>query len=384
MAFVWSEVATPNTSGRTVNAFVWAEELGLFVGVGDNGLGTGLIITSPDGETWTIQSAPGGSSLWNGIAWNGTVLVAVGSSTNRVMTSTDALSWTLQTPSDSSSWQSVCWSEALGLFVAVANAGAGNRVMTSSDGVTWTGRAAAAAQAWQGVAASAAGLVAVSTTLTGTQPVMTSADSVTWALQTAGAANLGAINSFGTGTITYSADLDMFLFKARLQSDSTRYVLYSTDDGASWTRADFPTSRAWESVLWSDAQASFMCVAQGQFMGFSADGDTWTEEDMGSAVFRAWLPLAWSDSLGRVVSFDDSDHNAALLGILQTIGTVSPSRGTKRGGTVCTISGTNLESITSVTFGGTPATGVVAAANGLSVTCISPAHAVGAVDVELS
>ncbi len=37
-------------------------------------------------------------------------------------------------------WTSICRSDSLGLFVAVASSGTNNRVMTSTNGITWTGR----------------------------------------------------------------------------------------------------------------------------------------------------------------------------------------------------------------------------------------------------
>lgn len=59
---------------------------------------------------------------------------------------------------------------------------------------------------------------------------------------------------------------------------------------------------------------------------------------------------------------------------------LSPATGPAAGGTPVTISGTGFTGATSVTFGGTAATSVtVVSAN--SITCTSPAHAAGTVDV---
>ncbi len=46
---------------------------------------------------------------------------------------------------------SVCWSEELGLAVAVTSTGTGNRVLTSSDGITWTYRTTPVDSNWSSV-----------------------------------------------------------------------------------------------------------------------------------------------------------------------------------------------------------------------------------------
>jgi hypothetical protein len=66
-----------------------------------------------------------------------------------------------------------------------------------------------------------------------------------------------------------------------------------------------------------------------------------------------------------------------------TISTVSPASGLVAGGTTVTIGGTNLTGTSSITFGGTAATSVNVI-SATQVTCVTPAHAVGAVDVVLT
>ncbi len=64
---------------------------------------------------------------------------------------------------------------------------------------------------------------------------------------------------------------------------------------------------------------------------------------------------------------------------LPTISTISPNGGPSAGAQSVVITGTNLSSITSVTFGGTPAT--ITNNTGTTVTVTTPAHAAGAVNV---
>ncbi len=68
----------------------------------------------------------------------------------RSQSTTVISTWASKSSGIEASWNSLCWSPELGLFVAVADGG-GNRVMTSPDGITWTPRSAAAANAWNSV-----------------------------------------------------------------------------------------------------------------------------------------------------------------------------------------------------------------------------------------
>lgn len=68
-----------------------------------------------------------------------------------------------------------------------------------------------------------------------------------------------------------------------------------------------------------------------------------------------------------------------------TLSAISPSTGTIAGGQTVTIIGTNFQTgnVTSITFGGTAATGIVLISD-TKLTCTVPAHAVGAVSVILT
>ena len=63
-----------------------------------------------------------------------------------------------------------------------------------------------------------------------------------------------------------------------------------------------------------------------------------------------------------------------------TVSTVAPATGTAAGSTGVTITGTGFLDATGVTFGGTPATGFLITSS-TTITCLTPPHAVGAVDV---
>lgn len=113
------------------------------VGSGTSGLFEN-VMTSPDGVTWTLRTTPTGADInWTGVAYGEPVIagtpsplfvaVARTAGVNNVMTSPDGETWTLQTVPVSTEWRAVAWGG--GLFVAVGLAG---KVITSPDGVTWT------------------------------------------------------------------------------------------------------------------------------------------------------------------------------------------------------------------------------------------------------
>lgn len=87
-------------------------------------------------------------------------------------------------------------------------------------------------------------------------------------------------------------------------------------------------------------------------------------------VYTGTAPFAW---VAFVLSFQPVQS--------PTIASVTPNSGSTLGGTPVTIAGANFLTGTSVTFGGVAATSVVPALNGLSLTCVAPAHAAGLVNV---
>jgi hypothetical protein len=135
----WTERANP----KAVDLYdvIWAQELGLFVAVGDNVLGSPTddtyIITSPDGITWTERANPGGVRL-NAVAWNPAVnlLVAVGDNDGidaLILRSSDGITWTESQHESSPSTpalKDIIWDG--NVFLAV-----GTLICSSGDGLRW-------------------------------------------------------------------------------------------------------------------------------------------------------------------------------------------------------------------------------------------------------
>jgi hypothetical protein len=104
----------------------------------------GNIYTSTDGSTWTLQTSGTASDI-TGLAVNGagTLLVAVG--TTVILTSPDGVTWTSRSGAYASVGQinRVMWSSAASLWVIQAQGSAGTGggvIQTSPDGIAWTNR----------------------------------------------------------------------------------------------------------------------------------------------------------------------------------------------------------------------------------------------------
>ncbi len=153
-----------------------------------------LIVTSPDGLTWTRRSTPASVGLVRDVAWSGDKFVAVGEGPGdrfvavgkdttgpKFLTSPDGVTWSAQTIPADGYLSAVTWGGSQ--FVAVGTQGQPRRplplIVTSPDGVMWTERSPpASAESLEGVAWSGERFVAV-----GTGTILTSPDGVTWSAQ---------------------------------------------------------------------------------------------------------------------------------------------------------------------------------------------------------
>ena len=128
---------TSSFSSDAIFDVLWAEELSLWVAVGNSG----KIATSSNGTSWT-QRTNTFSRAVRGIGFDGTTLVAVGlddgvGGDGEIETSTNGTSWT--TRSSGVSENLLCVHFGRGLFVAGANDTSGQgHIITSPDGTTWT------------------------------------------------------------------------------------------------------------------------------------------------------------------------------------------------------------------------------------------------------
>jgi hypothetical protein len=134
-----------------------------------------------------------------------------------------------------------------------------------------------------------------------------------------------------------------------------------TANGTRVTKAAFPSTSVTdpEKVITQDLYST---------RPYTTDGDQQPEGSIKTVAFKAGAVLRQSEI--------DKLFPAA------TIATVSPATGGVAGGTVVTITGTNLDGVSAVNFGATPGTALtILSAKKLTVT--APASAAGAKDVVL-
>ena len=123
----WKEY--PVDSNYDVNALLYSETHKKFFGVGDNG----LIVSSPDGSTWTVIAENTGYRLRALAEDNGTI-IAVGDN-GRITTTTNGSDWTdtLAGDYDSNTLSSI--TRGTDLWVATGKYGA---IKVSTNGTSWT------------------------------------------------------------------------------------------------------------------------------------------------------------------------------------------------------------------------------------------------------
>ena len=323
----------------------WNGTLWVAVGGGDRDEDN-TIATSPDGITWTglgndmfDQDFAGYSSYGYGVAWNGTLWVAVGqgtaaggASTTTIATSPDGITWT---PVNNSNYlfypgYGVDWNGTL--WVAVGGVGEGtNTIATSPDGITWTGLGTSIFSqygrgvAWNGTLPKIKNQQPIVAVGQGTNSIATSYDGITWTgLGTSifswrgrGVAWNGtwwvAVGS-GTNSIATSPDgitwtgrgTSIFTDGNGVAWNGTLWVavgygintIATSPDGITWTglgKTIFSTTGrgvAWNGTLWVAVGYGTNTIAT------SPDGITWTPVNNSNSIFSSYgFGVAWNGTL---------------------------------------------------------------------------------------
>jgi len=312
-------VTPPNSCSVTAALQIRGDEDGgtlpqpLWVVVHDDPDGLGnIVMTSPDGITWTPRNTPitdsgyavtfgAGGPLGNGLY----VLGANGAaSVEQIATSPDGITWTARsTDADNNSVVKIIF--AAGRFVCLYNtSGYGNRaVMTSLDGAAWTSYSIPSpSSGWSRLAySSALGLyVAVSE---GIPSVMTSPDGAVWTEHTVTDPGDWAGVAFGNGP-----------YVAMGGPAGSGVHLMTSPDGLTWTSQPDPagSTQRWDDMIFAGGQ--FVAVAAtlgGDHLVTSPDGAIWTIRS--APADKQWLAV-WYDGLGLyvAVSSQESDSNAVM------------------------------------------------------------------------
>jgi hypothetical protein len=269
-------------SGVSWESLAYSPSLGLWVGLGQGvSEPQHLIMTSPDGHTWT-QRTSAAAGLWSAVIWVAALnlFVAVGPG-GLAQTSPDGITWTLRTASEANDWRALAYSPSLGLIVAVASNGT-HRVMTSPDGINWTNRTAAAAQFWVGVAWSDTlnKFCAVANNL-GSQ-IMHSVDGINWTVPA-----YSGISSFIWERIIWAAAP----FSKFVICSANGAAIARSADGTTWSQvASINTNQQIEDVIWHSALELLVYCARtgtGNRIQSSPDGVTFTNLNAPDRDYRA-------------------------------------------------------------------------------------------------
>ena len=235
--------------------------------VGDSlGDGFGSVFTSPDGVTWTSRSAATNHNL-KSVVWSGTQFVAVGWA-GAITTSPDGINWTLRNSGSSTYLNAITWSGTQ--FVVVGSA---NEILTSPDGITWTAQSSGVYCDFFGISWSGFQFVAVGNIGT----ILTSPNGINWTLQTP--PQFSGVETFSG--ITWSGGLYAIVEFAS--------GIHTSPDGITWTHRPFYTSGSGpNNVYWSGTQF----VATGGGIATSSDGLTWNTQVAPNT--NSLLAVTWS------------------------------------------------------------------------------------------
>lgn len=235
---------------------------GLYVAGG----GSGVIITSPDGITWTSQANPfTASGAVYGVCFGNGQFVAVGwnGSAGIIATSPDGVTWTSRAnPYATVYAAAVCFGG--GLFVVIGNNGV---IATSPDGITWTSRGSPVGSFGAAICYGNGLYVAGGSTATGS--IATSTDGITWTPRNSPLNNIAFTLCYGNG---------LFIAGGGVTANGNNYGLVCTStDGITWTPRLSPFSAS-QTFPQGSCFGNGLFVVSGKagIIATSPDGITWT------------------------------------------------------------------------------------------------------------
>lgn len=205
------------------------------------------VMTSADGLTWTPQTIA--DDAYEGLAWapdlghvtNGRLVVMSRGGDQNIKTSDDAgVTWIQRTSAAAglSGFNSLDYSETLGLFAAVSNNATsnGNKIMTSADGITWalqTTPAGADNKSWASIRWIDAYGLFVCAGIAG--HAMRSSDGITWIYQDTAGVSMDQQDTTSGGLTVFSNPGDI----------SNMF----TNDGINYTEVPNPPGNDWNGGM---------------------------------------------------------------------------------------------------------------------------------------
>jgi hypothetical protein len=283
----WTIATTPTTNQEWTNV-IWAEQLGLFVACSQSNVSQ-QIMTSPDGETWTLQNTP---------VCGSTVIPGTGTevSTNTYQTPTG---WNYST--QNTDWHTGALTDA--------NSGGILSIEALTNGHKWRldrifcklRSGGTCCDAWIKITAQ-----------TATKAETTLAEWYT---------NSTTYIPYSQDVIFESANNEAITLTVYMKTENASIKAIATDfgyvlteyDGTGGSTIEYSYNQ-WRSMTWSPDNAVLVCVAQsgtGNRAMMSTTAENWVLVD--TPADNNWLSICYSDLLNKFVSVAGSGTGNRIM-----------------------------------------------------------------------
>jgi hypothetical protein len=307
----------------------------LFVACAGSNSGTAanIIMTSPDGINWTLQTAVSG--LFYGITYglvNGVGTFIANSYNNTLsIRSTNGVNWYSSTAISNSQWVDCAWGliNGTGIFVAISNA-ATNTIAVSNDGITWNTISGYNLRRIKYVTLeNGIGLfVAV-----GASGISTSMYGISWNLYTSSTQMIGItyglVNGIGTFVACSGSASNRFMYSRYViptlngRENSNTYVGYNAGNTykvsnmlTTWYSGKTSVANSsWRSIAYGTGQGVFVAVSSTTTntnnVMYSYDGINWTTISPNPNISR-WTNITY----GTITSTGEGVFVAVIMSFL--------------------------------------------------------------------
>ena len=252
-------------------------------------------------RSWNVITQNIQNNSWQSVCWSPELMLFVAVSyngNNKVMTSPNGITWTMRSNGiELNNWTRVCWSPQLKMFVAVAENG-NNQVMYSYDGINWTPRPSSSNSVWYALCWSPELRIFLAVGYVG--QTMTSINGIDW--------TSGSGTGFYTTDACWSAELGIFV--AVSQNSQASQPIATSKNGVTWTLVSAPAAN-WNRVCWSAEVGIFVAFAANfggstNYVMTSNNGTIWNTRSL--PVVDYWTALSWSTDLRIFVAIGENGN----------------------------------------------------------------------------